>query len=297
MADFVAAFLVFRITRIKYASPYIPFVAAFCLLIAPTVVLNSALWGQADAIYSCALLACLLFLARDKDDTAMVFFGLALSFKAQALFLAPLIAGLVLRRQVRWRSLVWIPLVFLGLLVPAWLMGRSPLDLILIYPAQAGQYEQLTLHAPSALAWIPDTGRYFGYFSTAGVILAAAAAMGLAWAIARSRANISPALLIELGLISAILVPFFLPRMHERYFFLADILSIVAAFLQPSLFFAPIVIISASFFAYQPTLFGVEPVPSGLLALAVLLVLLAVSRDVIPRMFAMADAAAERRSK
>ena len=42
--------------------------------------------------------------------------------------------------------------------------GRPLLDLLLIYPAQAGQYEQLTMHAPSALSWIPDSGRFYRLF-------------------------------------------------------------------------------------------------------------------------------------
>ena len=130
--------------------------------------------------------------------------------------------------------------MFLALLVPAWAAGRSPLELLLIYPAQAGQYERLTLHAPSALAWIPDTGRYFDYFNSAGLILAAAAALGLIWVIYKSPAKLTAQLLIELALISVVLMPFCLPRMHERYFYLADVLSIIVAFLIPSLFYVPV---------------------------------------------------------
>jgi Gpi18-like mannosyltransferase len=36
--------------------------------------------------------------------------------------------------------------------------------------------------------------------------------------------------MLPVALLSAIALPFFLPRMHERYFFLADVLSLALAF-------------------------------------------------------------------
>ena len=54
---------------------------------------------------------------------------------------------------------------------------------------------------------------------------------------------------------SALVVPFFLPQMHERYFFLADVLSIVYAFYHPQHSFVPIVVVTSSLFSYFPFLF------------------------------------------
>ena len=289
VAEFVAAFVVFQIARTALKSRFISLTAAFCFLIAPTVVLNGAFWGQADAVYAAVLLACILFLLRRKNGLAMALFGLALALKAQSLFMAPLLVGLVLRRELRWRELIWIPAVFLVLLLPAWAAGRSPLEMLLIYPAQAGQYERLTLHAPSALAWIPDTGRYFRYFNAAGLILTAAAALAFIWAIYKSPAKLTPQLLIELALISVVLMPFCLPKMHERYFYMADVLSVMLAFVIPTLFYVPILMVTISFMAYQPTLFGAEPVSMGILALGVLLLLVVLLTDVAPKLAPESD--------
>jgi Gpi18-like mannosyltransferase len=54
----------------------------------------------------------------------------------------------------------------------------------------------------------------------------------------------------------AVIVPFLLPRMHERYFFLADILSILYVFYFPSRFYTAIIMSLVSLFAYFPFLFG-----------------------------------------
>ena len=64
VADFVAAFMVIRITQTALKSRFIPVVAGFSFLIAPTVVLNGSFWGQADAIFACVLLGCIFSLLR-----------------------------------------------------------------------------------------------------------------------------------------------------------------------------------------------------------------------------------------
>ncbi len=45
-------------------------------------------------------------------------------------------------------------------------------------------------------------------------------------------------------------------------------------FISRELFFVPIIMSIVSFFSYQPTLFGVEPVSIGLLAFGVLILII-----------------------
>jgi len=52
----------------------------------------------------------------------------------------------------------------------------------------------------------------------------------------------------------AVAIPFLLPRMHERYFYLADMLAILVALKNPRLFWMPIASIMASFYSYLPFL-------------------------------------------
>ena len=68
---------------------------------------------------------------------------------------------------------------------------------------------------------------------------------------------------------AAIAAPFLLPGMHERYFFLADVLTVVAAFYLPRrLWFLPLMIQTASLMSYVSFLFGTRP-PGGYPVLAV----------------------------
>ncbi len=285
IADFICAWLSYRIVRLKYADSPFPLLAAFAVLFAPTVVLNSAFWGQADALYTTALIACLYFLLVEKHSLALLSFGLSLAFKAQALFLGPLLFGLFLRKEISLRQLSYVPLVVFLSLVPAWIAGRPLLDLLLIYPSQAGQYQQLSMHAPSVFSWLPESGRFFAYFYPAGLILATAAAFLYSISIYKSGNRIAPAFLVELALFSVILMPFVLPKMHERYFYPADVISIIFAFYYPRFFYFPVLMNVASFFAYQPTLFAAEPVPIGLLAMAILILLIILAREALINLF------------
>jgi hypothetical protein len=67
-----------------------------------------------------------------------------------------------------------------------------------------------------------------------------------------------------------LLIPLFLPKMHERYFYPADLLSLCLGFIEPTLFAVPIIIVGVSFLSYQPFLFERSYVP--LLLLAIVLV-------------------------
>ena len=66
--------------------------------------------------------------------------------------------------------------------------------------------------------------------------------------------------------------------MHDRYFFAADVISIIFAFYSPRHFYIPVVIGMSSFLSYFPYLFG----KAGFLpylAVAMLAVIIALVRE------------------
>ena len=54
--------------------------------------------------------------------------------------------------------------------------------------------------------------------------------------------------------VSLMLAPFLLPKMHDRYFFAADLCSIALAFIIPRLWFVPVGLQISSTLAYVPIL-------------------------------------------
>ena len=199
--------------------------------------------------------------------------------------MAPLLLGLFLRGQVSWKHFLLVPLVLFFAIIPSWIAGRPLLDLILIYIAQAKQYQLLEMSAPTVYTWLPDVGLTQRFFTVTGVIFTAMLGFVFAVLIYKSQAKLTVPLLLKLALVSVLFVPFFLPKMHDRYFYPADVISLIYAFYFPQYFFVPIVIMMASFFAYQPTLFNAEPVPMGFLAAGLFVMLVIVAKDAILELF------------
>src|SRR6478609_7128385 len=134
--DVLLAAFAALIVRQRFPRPALPLVCFAVVLFAPTVVVNSAAWGQCDSIYAAFCLGSLYFLLRKKPWWAATFFGVALSFKLQAIFLLPvLLIGLVVNRQ-RLLALLAVPAAFAVMLVPAILAGRDLSSLLMIYPHQ-----------------------------------------------------------------------------------------------------------------------------------------------------------------
>jgi Gpi18-like mannosyltransferase len=276
VADLFLAGIGAAIVNLKYPRSRLTLLAGLAILFTPTVIMNSAMWGQADAVYTAALLACLFFLLLRRPYWAMLAFGLAFAFKLQALFFAPLLVVLLIRRQLPWRSLLLAPLPYLLSLIPAWLAGRPLPDLLTIYLKQSGEYAFLTNHAPNLYAWLPQSA--YPVLFPAGLLFALLAACLLIFFAARPNIEYDNDLILQLATLSVLLVPFVTPKMHERYFYPADVITILYAFYFPRFFYVPLLTIGASLFAYLPFLYGKSLLPGEILPVFVLAALIVVGR-------------------
>lgn len=272
VGDYVAAWLASRIVAHVHPATPRPAMAFFAVVLAPTVVLNSAAWGQSDSLYTAALLGTLALVLRDRPALAMVSFGVGIAFKLQAVFLLPFVFALLLRGRVRVRHLCLIPVPYAIAIVPAWLAGRSLRDLLLIFYRQASWDTALAVDAPNPYLWMPD--QWATVVLPLGIGVAAALALGFAWVASRLDLDDDALVLIALG--SVTLLPFALPHMHERYFYPADVFSIVLAFVTPQLWWVPLAAGGTSLLAYSRYLLGYALVPLGLLPLGPITLLAAI---------------------
>ncbi|MFD2416863.1 hypothetical protein [Amycolatopsis pigmentata] len=251
--DFLLGFFAYRIVDLRHPGRWWPILAGAIVVFLPTVVLNSSMWAQADAMYAAFGVGALFFVLRRRPWLACLFFGLAFSFKLQIVFLFPLLLLLVLRRYVPWRALLLIPVVYVLLDVPALLAGANPGTVFSLYATQTGTYDQLTLNAPNVYQYLDITAstplRITGIAVT-GVLL-----LALIVPVVLRRSELTPARIVLAGTVSVLLVPYFLPAMHERYFYLADVLTVLAAFHLPRKLWAlPVLEQFASVFSYFPFL-------------------------------------------
>jgi Gpi18-like mannosyltransferase len=281
--DIVAAALVYRLVALRHPAGSAPLFAFLAVLFAPTVFLNSSFWGQADVIYTAGVLAALYFLFVGQERAGLIAFGLAFAFKLQAIFFAPVLLLLWLCGRISWRSFLWIPTVYLLSILPAWLAGRPLLDLLLIYTRQADFYRALTMNAANIYQWLPDT--LYDLLLPAGLLWSVAAVLLVVAAVYKSRQPLTNGILLQLATFFAVLLPYLLPKMHDRYFFLADVLAIVYAFYFPRYVFLPVLVGLTSLLSYWPFLFGREIISLSILAFVPLITLLILGRHLAHTLF------------
>jgi Gpi18-like mannosyltransferase len=73
--------------------------------------------------------------------------------------------------------------------------------------------------------------------------------------------------------------------MHERYFFAADVVSIIYGFYTPKRFFVPLIVGGASLFSYFPFLFEEEPIGLQYLAILMGVALIVATADLIKSLY------------
>lgn len=281
LGDLLLAFYAYKLVVLRYPNSGVPFLAAAVVSLLPTVVVNSAMWAQCDSIYAAFALGGVYYVVRSQPWLACVFFGIALAFKVQAVFLLPVLLVLVLLRKMPWAALLVVPGTVLLLDGPALLAGADPGYLLSIYTQQVEEYTQLTLNAPNIYQFL-SAGNSADLIRYAGVLFTGALVLVLVLLTVISRVSLTVSRVVLLSTVLVILVPFFLPAMHERYFYLADALSVVAAFYLPRrLWYLPILVQFASFLSYAPFLFGTRAVDLRFLALAMLVALVVVVREFV----------------
>lgn len=285
-ADIVLAVYVMKIVNLKYADKGYGAIAYAVVLFVPGVFLNSAVWGQCDAIYTAALAAFVYYLMTGHENKAVLAFAISFIFKLQAIFLAPLLLLMLLKRKVRIGTLIIIPAVYMISIFPAVLAGRSLKDLFLIYIGQSKLYTRLVMSLPNLYTWIPDASEGDAsqlppYLGKAAVLLAGAAVLIVLFCLWRKRFVLSGEMMVTLALLFAILLPFVLPYMHERYYYPAEIFALVFAFYFPKKLYIAVIMELTCTYAECQYLFGSNFMRMEFLALLVLFNLIVIGRHAV----------------
>lgn len=251
MFDYIAAVLAFLLILDITKSKVRAIGAYSIFLIMPTMIANSAMWAQCDIIYVTFILFSLYFMFKNKPSLAMVFYGIAFAFKLQTLFIFPLFVILWAKKRVKIQHFIWIfVMYFLGIL-PAWIAGRPLRELINIYVAQGTQDAYSLSLKWSNIYQVYGTKFFIQEYEKAGIWLILGILMLLMFYMAHKKYELNKEFILLTGFFFAMVTAYFLPHMHERYGFLADILAILYAFTTVKRFYYPLIHIMLSFSAYM----------------------------------------------
>ena len=243
-----------KIVALKSKNPIIIKAAFILALSIPTVLLNSSYWGQCDSILAAFCIGAVYFMLCDKPAVATVLYALAFSFKLQALFMLPFMIALYVQKKVKPVKLLWFPAVFFATLLPAWIAGRPFIDCVRIYFDQASQYPYMSLNSPSF--WQLFESAPIENFNMVAIMLTGIAFISYIYMCIRFKDKIFLSEQVELAYLSAAIIPFLLPRMHDRYFFIADILSLCVFFFDKKKWYIPVITQVASLNCYFYYLFS-----------------------------------------
>lgn len=305
--DFALALLLMRITQ-QYINARLEGVALALVLFAPTVILNGSYWAQCDTLYVFFVMASFYALLKDHPTRSVAWMAIAFSFKLQTIFFFPMVLFGLKFKKYKLRHAVVFPLTYLATLAPALLAGRSLSSALQIYANQSlGQYvDGLSYNAANPYILFPmyfnvKEQRYTwltrwlqemkegtqAYLTEAGMANLQSMALVLSIALVlvavafffHFHKRIAYNQIWGIALFSALFLPMVLPKMHDRYFFMAEMFAVLYAMRHPRRFYIPAMVIGASLISYEPYIMFQVTIPLSVGAALNLMALVFVVMD------------------
>ena len=231
IADFGIAYIIYRFAEHRGIGSHKAFFAAGMFLFMPSVVFNSAVWGQIESWYILFVMLALCLAAENKTVFAAAAYAVAFITKPQAIMFGPLFLFYVIRRKSANELLKALGTGAGAVYLLALPFCANPLDiswLVKLYMNTVGGYEYYTvnafnLHYLAKLNWVqlPDS-------PLVSLITPAVIALALLFAayILFSHKNFDGFFAAGCVIISLIFA--FCTMMHERYLWPAAVLCVFA---------------------------------------------------------------------
>ena len=249
--DVVLAWSVMQLVGLFRREAVWKLAAFFLVLFWPTVMLNSALWGQCDSVYAALAVLSVYLVLAGHPVLGVVSIGASFAFKLQAVFVMPVFLLFWLTRRVKLRHALAFPATCVVMVLPAVIAGRGLWDALTIPFQQTGSigtglnYNSSSVFALFTEVRDPEIAAKLGIGAATLVIVLLAVWFWL------HRGDCSDRALVLAAALLAVAIPFFLPHMHDRYFYAADILTLALAFAFPVYFPTALLTEFASLLGYH----------------------------------------------
>ncbi len=218
-----------------------------CFLLLPPILLETNVWAQCDAIYTTFALLAFYFALKHRSVWCFICLGLSFAIKLQFLLIVPIIFIMLLikdqdgQKYLSWKWVWLVPTMYAVNLLPLF-TGANLIDLLKVYFLQIGSYPCLSLNCLN-LPFLVDSifnisDNYQIYLPTAIIFSIIGITATIALLILVLRANHRKCLtavdLVRYALCFAMVMVYFMPEMHDRYFFVAFALSMIWILVEPS---------------------------------------------------------------
>lgn len=223
---FSSALLVKELIK-DYKKQQFYFLITYSIIIMlPTVVMNGAMWGQCDSIYTFFVILSLYFLIKEKYFLSFIMLGLSFSFKLQFIFILPLYVIIyVVKKKFSFIYFLLIPLVNIIMCLPAIICGNSLLKCMSVYINQTSTYKNnLVMNFPNIYNLILNNPEIY---YKAGVIFAFFICVITLLYVLYKKIEFNNEKIMTLALWFIVVMTFVLPGMHERYMFCGEIIAVL----------------------------------------------------------------------
>lgn len=242
LCDLGTGYLVYRIAK-KYFKNNGAAIIAACYLFCPAVIMDSAVWGQTDAVFTLGI-ALMCYLVTEKKLIPSYFvFAVSILIKPQSLIFTPVlifaIIDQVFLENFNWKKF-WINLglgISAILLIGLLMLPFGFQAALSQYTETLGSYEYATVNAYNVwtlcgLNWAPQTGLFLGItYKTWGTVAIIATVLAAAWIHFRAKNNPSKYYFTGAFIVTSMFL--LSVRMHERYIFPAMVLLLLAYASRP----------------------------------------------------------------
>lgn len=254
--EFIAAFFIGKIAYTINKKKIVIWLSMAIIPILPTVLLNSSFQSQCDSIYASFVIASVYFLFKDKRVLAIVLLGIAFSLKAQTAMILPFYFIYMLRGNIKWYYFLIVPLIYFISVLPAWIAGRSLIDLLTIYANQSVYNKELVEYFANIYK---ITGPILNNEKIYGVVFVFLLTLLTGFILSNKKYIFTKETWVKFIFLSTITVPFFLPGMLERYMYLGDLFGILYILVIRKKIYLPIGIIMVSFYSYIRCIYHYTP--------------------------------------
>lgn len=215
-------------------------------LIVPTILMEYTSWGQCDAIYTAFCVLAFYFALKRKSKLSFLFVGLAFAFKLQFLFIVPILFVMLINKDkdgnhyLKWKD-IWIaPIMYVINLIPMF-AGMSIVDLLLVYFRQTISSDRLSLDCANLchIYSLFDVGAQYSIYPfilwfhiILSITLVLLLVIFIIWL--SKRKKLEQCDLLFFATVFSFIMVLFMPKMLDRFYFIASVLGICLAFVKPN---------------------------------------------------------------
>lgn len=258
LSDFLTAYIVYKFIYEYTNKKHIALLSFAACLFTPMVIFNSSLWGQVDSLYSTFVILSAYLLWKKKYLYCFLSYGISFAFKTQAIFFLPFLIILFCKKIFPFRYFFIIPVPHIFSAIFSALCGADFLKSLKILGGQ--RHVSLSNNAPSLpLFLLSDTNleNFYKYmFFTFFILLAILMCAIFLLICIKSKKYLSLDIFILWALVITFSMPFLLPSMHERFFYIAEIFALMYLFMKPKYFYITFLMYLAILNTYLNYLFG-----------------------------------------